>query len=198
LIGFLRGALQRLAPDRVILDVGGVGYAVRVPLSTYYQLERIGLGKPVELHIHTHVREESLDLYGFATEDELRLFERLLGVSGVGPRLAQGVLSGMPPAEVLSALATGDAARLQRIPGVGRKTAERLVLELRDAAQEMVAAKPGEPAPQGEEQDLVSALVGLGYKLAQVERVVAAVRRDHPEAPFGESLRLALRGLSRV
>lgn len=198
MIGHLRGALFRLSPERVILDVGGVGYVVRVPLSTYYELERAGLGEQVELHIHTHVREESLDLYGFASEEELQLFQRLIGVSGIGPRLAQGVLSGMPPGEVLSALSQGDVARLQRIPGVGRKTAERLVLELRDAAEQIVASEAGRPAPKTEEQDLISALVGLGYKVAQVERAVAAVRRDHPAAPFGESLRLVLRSLSRV
>lgn len=199
MIGHLRGALLRIAPDEVILDVGGVGYAVRTPLSTYYELERSGEGATAELLIHTQVREDAIELFGFVTEDELALFRRLIGVSGIGPRLAQVILSGMAPADVLGALAAGDVPRLVTIPGVGKKTAERMVLELRDAAAELLRSGDREPAPAAsEEQDLVSALVQLGYRQKVAEGAVHKVRSEHPEAEFGEQLRLSLRALSKV
>jgi Holliday junction DNA helicase RuvA len=201
-IGWLRGHLRSVAPGRVLLDVGGVGYAVRTSLSTYYELERLGLGAQAELRIHTHVREDALELFGFASEEEQALFERLIGVSGIGPRLAQGILSGMAPREVLSALAAGDVARLVRIPGVGKKTAERMVLELREAAQHLVATLPaGEPAaplPRSDDDDLVQALVNLGYRPPEAEKAVHAVRQERPDAPFQELLRAALRRLAKV
>jgi holliday junction DNA helicase RuvA len=201
MIGWLRGALRRITPERVVLDVGGVGYVVRVPLSTYYELERIGEGGTAELLIHTHVREDALELFGFVAEVEKTLFERLIGVSGIGPRLAQVILSGMAPGDVLQALAAGDVARLVRIPGVGKKTAERMVVELRDAAAELARASPATAAAAAapsEDVDLVLALVNLGYRPADAERAVEAARREHPEAPFRELLRLSLRRLSRV
>ncbi|HVS14991.1 MAG TPA: Holliday junction branch migration protein RuvA [Thermoanaerobaculia bacterium] len=201
MIGWLRGALRRITPERVVLDVDGVGYLLRVPLSTYYELERIGEGGTAELLIHTHVREDALELFGFLSDAEKALFERLIGVSGIGPRLAQVILSGMAPADVLQALAAGDVARLVRIPGVGKKTAERMVVELRDAAAELARAAPSgsaAPAVPSEDSDLVQALVNLGYRPADAERAVGAVRREHAEAPFRELLRMSLRRLSRV
>ena len=138
MIGRLRGRVEELEPDSLILDVGGVGYAVRIPLSTYYSLANSASGKasdePTTLRIHTHVREDALELFGFATQEEKTLFEKLIAVSGIGPKLAQVVLSGMAPLEVLQALASGDLATLTRIPGIGKKTAERMVVELRDTA----------------------------------------------------------------
>jgi Holliday junction DNA helicase RuvA len=201
MIGWLRGALRRIAPERVLLDVGGVGYTVRVPLSTYYELERLGEGASAEILVHTHVRDDAIELFGFWTQAEKSLFERLIAVSGIGPRLAQVILSGMAPADVLQALALGDVARLTRIPGVGKKTAERMIVELRDAAAELArtaAAEPAAATPPGEDQDLVQALVNLGYRPVDAERAVEAVRREQPEAPFRELLRLSLRRLSRV
>jgi Holliday junction DNA helicase RuvA len=196
LIGFLRGLPLAVRPDSVLLDVGGVGYAVSIPLSTFYELERHP-GAPVGLHIHTHLREDGISLYGFWTEREKRLFEKLIGVAGVGPRLARVILSGLPVEELLSALARGEAARLLAIPGVGRKTAERVVLELADRVQELLAEAPAAPrAP--EDSDVVSALINLGYRAAHAERAVAEARRESPAAEFHDLLRASLRRLSRV
>jgi Holliday junction DNA helicase RuvA len=148
------------------------------------------------LHIHTHVREDALALYGFWTERERELFERLIGVAGIGPRLARVILSGMPPEDLVAALAAGDTVRLATIPGVGKKTAERMVLELREKLQALAAELPARATPIDEE--LVSALVNLGYKRAHAERAVALARRDHPGADFPELLRASLGRLSRA
>jgi holliday junction DNA helicase RuvA len=198
-IGSLRGRLLRATPERLLVDVGGVGYEVHVSLATFSELERRG-GAEVELQIHTHVREEQLALYGFADEREKELFERLITVSGIGPRLAQGILSGLPTADLLQAIAAGDLARLTRIPGVGKKTAERIVVELRDrllVLARAVASEPAAPAAASDD-DLVAALVNLGYKPAQAERAVGEARREAPEAGFHTLLPQALRRLSRV
>jgi Holliday junction DNA helicase RuvA len=197
-IGYLRGRLLRATPERLLVEAGGVGYDVSVSLVTFSELERQG-GEVVELHVHTHVREDQLALFGFATERERELFERLIKVSGIGPRLAQVVLSGLPTSDLLQAIAAGDVTRLTRIPGVGKKTAERMVVELRDALQ--VLAKEAAPEPAGaaaSDDDLVAALVNLGYKASQAEKAVGEARREAPEASFQELLPLALRRLSRV
>ncbi len=195
MIGYLKGTLIKRTPERLTLDVQGVGYEVHVPLSTYYEVERDGGAGPIALHIHTHLREDGIALFGFWTEREKLLFERLIGVSGIGPRLARVILSGMPPDDLLAAIAAGDVARLSTIPGVGRKTAERMVLELKEKMQELAAELPGRPAAA--DHDLVSALVNLGYRAAQAERAVAEARRDRPGAAFHELLRASLRRLSR-
>ena len=199
MIGYLRGRLRYLETEQVVVDVAGVGYAVRIPLSTYYELDRLGEGAEAELLVHTEVRETSLELFGFVTAAERALFEKLLGVSGIGPRLAQAVLSGMAPAEFLDALAIGDVVRLTRIPGVGKKTAERLVLELRDKVQGL-RASAGETTPSqpSEDADLVQALTGLGYRPADAERALGQVRFENADAPFSEALRLCLRRLAKV
>ena len=200
MIGYLRGTLHQIEPDRVVLDVSGVGYLVRVPLSTYWPLERLGQGAEAELLIHTHVRDDALELFGFLEPQEKALFEKLIGVSGIGPRLAQGVLSGMPADDLIAALSAGDLARLTRIPGVGKKTAERMVLELRDAATKLAEAIGAEPAApvSSTDQDVTAALVNLGYKAAAAERAVASVSAENPDAEFQEILRLALRPLARI
>lgn len=201
MIGWLAGKVVQAAPDRLILDVGGVGYQVAIPLSTFYELQKADAGATVRLYIHTHVREDALALYGFWTERERELFERLIAVSGIGPRLAQVVLSGMAPDELIAALAAGDVARLVRIPGVGKKTAERMVVELRDKLQALAAQLPAARATAasgGSDNDLVAALVNLGYKPSLAEGAVGAARKEAPEAAFHELLRLALRRLSRV
>ena len=201
MIGWLAGKVVQAAPDRLILDVGGVGYQVAIPLSTFYELQKADAGATVRLYIHTHVREDALALYGFWTERERELFERLIAVSGIGPRLAQVVLSGMAPDELIAALAAGDVARLVRIPGVGKKTAERMVVELRDKLQALAAQLPAARAAAasgGSDNDLVAALVNLGYKPSLAEGAVGAARKDAPDAAFHELLRLALRRLSRV
>lgn len=199
MIGYLKGTPIRLRPESVLLDVGGVGYALSIPLSTYYLLERHEPG-PVALFVHTHVREDDLSLYGFSTEREKILFEKLIAVSGVGPRLATVILSGMAPEEVVSALRTRDANRLTRIPGVGRKTAERLVLELADKVadfEESASLRPAATSPA--DADVVSALVNLGYKQVLAEKAVGEVRQQlGVEAEFHQLLRSALQKFSRL
>jgi Holliday junction DNA helicase RuvA len=196
-IGRLRGRIVRRSPDRVVVDVGGVGYAVRVSLATFAELERAPAGDEVALFVHTHVREDEIALYGFVSEREQALFERLIAVSGIGPRLAQVVLSGMAVDDLVAALAAGDVPRLVKIPGVGKKTAERMVVELRDHATEIGAGAPA-PAPAAADDELVDALVHLGYKRAHAEAAVAQARREAPEAPFAEHLKTSLRRLARL
>jgi Holliday junction DNA helicase RuvA len=201
LIAHLRGRLLSLSPELAVVDVGGVGYGVALPLSTYYELQRLDAGAEVGLFIHTHVREDALALYGFWSERERQLFERLITVSGVGPRLARGILSGMPAEELLRALASGDLGRLGKIPGVGKKTAERLVLELKEKAAELLAAGPAEtpatPLPPAAD-DLLEALVGLGYRRPDAERALAEVRQANAEAGVADLLRLTLKRLARL
>jgi Holliday junction DNA helicase RuvA len=199
MIGYLQGRLLRSAPEQVLLDVHGVGYAVHIPLSTYSEIEKRprGEGGEVALHIHTHLREDGITLYGFWSEREKLLFEKLIAVGGIGPRLAQVILSGMAPNDLVAALAAGDVARLTTIPGVGRKTAERMVVELRDRVKDLAAELPRRPAVPGAE-DLVEALVNLGYRALQAERAVQQAGQEQPDAAFHELLRLALRRLARV
>jgi Holliday junction DNA helicase RuvA len=196
MIAQLRGKLLSLTPELAVVDVGGVGYAVHLPLSTYYELQRLAAQAEVSLHVHTHVREDALALYGFWSERERALFEKLITVSGVGPRLARAILSGLPSEELLRALAGGDVARLTRIPGVGKKTAERLVLELREKASELATATVAAPEPGDE--DLLAALVNLGYRRADAEMALAEVRREAARATVPELLRLALKRLARL
>ncbi|MEM1244771.1 MAG: Holliday junction branch migration protein RuvA [Acidobacteriota bacterium] len=208
MIAHLHGRVLEFETDRLVLDVGGVGYEVRIPLSTYYALAPSrpdGLPEgDVALKIHTHVREDALELFGFFTAEEKALFERLIAVSGIGPKLAQVVLSGMAPLEVLQALAGGDVATLTRIPGIGKKTAERMVVELRDKAGEMVeeagAERPTEGGtPAGSQTDLVLALVNLGYRQNIAERAVQKVAKELGEgASFQDLLKRALQSLSRA
>lgn len=196
MIGWLRGNLLRKDTQTVLLDVHGVGYRVSIPLSTFYKLGE--QGSDVELYVRTHVREDALQLYGFASTDEQGLFERLIGVSGVGPRVALAILSGIESVELITALRTSDVARLIRIPGVGKKTAERLVLELKDKMQAFAAsdARSG-PSSAGQlEQDVVSALANLGYPRGEAERAARGALKTHAEARFEDLLRETLRLLS--
>ena len=197
MIGYLQGKLLRRSPERVLLDVGGVGYAVNVPLSTFYEIERAGTDSQIGLFIHTHLREGALELFGFWTERELQLFEKLIGVGGIGPKLARVILSGMQPDDLLAALADGDIARLTRVPGIGKKTAERMVLELKDKVVELAAELPARPAV-AQDEDLVLALVNLGYRRKDAEMATAAARDDDPEAAFHDLLRASLKRLSRA
>lgn len=204
MIAHLRGRVLEIETDRLVLDVGGVGYEVRVPLSTYYALAPSspdGLPKgEVSLRIHTHVREDALELFGFVTDEEKALFEKLIAVSGIGPKLAQVVLSGMAPLEVLQALAGGDVATLTRIPGIGKKTAERMIVELRDKAGAMVEEQGAVAAPSSSSQsDLVLALVNLGYRQNVAERTVTKVAKELGDgAAFQDLLKRALQTLSRA
>jgi Holliday junction DNA helicase RuvA len=200
MIAFLRGRVLEKGPNRVVVDVQGVGYEVYVPLSTYYDIG--DEGTELGLRVYTHVREDVLQLYGFLTDLERQMFERLIGVSGIGPKLAIAVLSGLETRDLLSAVQRADVARLTTIPGVGRKTAERIVLELKDRLSQLAAAplSTGAPmAPEGERvrADLLSALLNLGYHRPQAEKAVDAALAASGDVTFDDALRGALRELSR-
>jgi Holliday junction DNA helicase RuvA len=197
-IAHLRGRITEKQPNRIIVDVNGVGYDVFVPLSTFYGLGDPGSG--VALRIHTHVREDALALYGFATPLEQDLFERLISVSGIGPRLALAVLSGMEPAELMRAIERSDVARLTSIPGVGKKTSERIVLELKDRLPpaRTLAAAAGETPPDAPvRDDVLSALLNLGYHRPLAEKAVASALKMAPDDSFERTLKQALRELAR-
>ena len=181
----------------VFVDVGGVGYDVHVPLSTFYNLG--DEGAEVSLRVHTHVREDALQLYGFLTELEQQLFERLIAISGIGPRLATVVLSGMEPRDLVAAVQRADVARLTTIPGVGKKTAERIVLELKDRLPQAAASEPEAPAAEGDDvrADLLSALANLGYQRAAIEKTVEKVMRQSASSDFEPLLREILKALAR-
>ncbi len=196
MIGLLRGRLLEKRPNQVILDVGGVGYLVAVPLSTFAALGE--LHAEVTLLIHTHVREDALSLYGFLSAREKHFFELLLGASGVGPSLALKILSGMNVEELVPAIRTSDLVRLTKIPGVGRKTAERMVVELKDRLDTVAAEadKPAAASPAGAEADVKSALVNLGYDERTAENAVSEAKREAGTSSFEKLLRVALAALS--
>ncbi len=195
MIGRLAGTLAEKAADRIILDVQGVGYQVHVPLSTFYDLGEEG--SRVMLHVYTHVTENSLGLYGFLTPKEKTLFLLLIQISGIGPKLATTVLSGLPADELAAAVARGDLLRLTRIPGVGRKTAERMVLELKDKMRELAPERAAAGSPAGALQnDVVSALINLGYPSNQAEKAVSRAAEGATEPQFETLLKGALRRLS--
>lgn len=196
MIARLAGTLLEKHVQRLVIDVNGVGYEVLVPVSTFYAVG--DPGSPVVLRIHTHVREDLLQLFGFASALELTLFERLIAVNGIGPKLALAVLSGIEPADLVAAVRQNDVARLTRVPGVGRKTAERMIVELRDRLPETVVAPDAVEAPGGElRDDLLSALANLGYQRQAVEKAVDAVLRRTEAPAFEPVFREILRELSR-
>jgi Holliday junction DNA helicase RuvA len=198
-IAFLRGRVQDKQPNRIVVDVSGVGYEVLVPLSTFYEVG--DEGAEVSLRVHTHVRDDALQLYGFLTDLERQVFERLISISGIGPKLAIAVLSGMETRELILAVQRGDVARLTGIPGIGKKTAERIVLELKDRLAQLVVTPAAETAGVSNDDklkgDLLSALQNLGYHRPQAERAIDAVLAGSAEAGFEHALRGALRELMR-
>ena len=199
MIAFLHGRLAEKHPNRLIVDVNGVGYDVFVPLSTFYGLGEAG--SDIALRIHTHVRDDALLLYGFATRLEQDLFERLIGVSGIGPKVALAVLSGIEPQDLIRAIQRSDVARLTAIPGVGKKTSERIVLELKDRLPVVQTERPGStdtaPPEAAVADDVVSALVNLGYHRPLAEKAAASAVKAAPDAGFERTLKQALRELSR-
>jgi holliday junction DNA helicase RuvA len=196
MIAFLRGQILEKHPDRLVVDVQGVGYEVSVPLSTYYNVGDVTAA--VALHVHTHVREDALQLFGFLTDLEQELFERLISVSGIGPKLALAVLSGIESGELVGSIQRADVGRLVRVPGVGRKTAERIVLELKDRVAHIAvgAATTMEPGNRLK-ADLVSALMNLGYHRPPAEKAVDAANASEGVDTFEQALRAALRELMR-
>jgi Holliday junction DNA helicase RuvA len=200
-IAHIRGTILEKHPNRVVVDVGGVGYDVAVPLSTFYVLA--DSAGQVSLRVHTHVSQDAIRLFGFATSIELDLFERLIGISGIGPKVALAVLSGIEPGELVTAIERGDLARLTAIPGVGKKTSERIVLELKDRLPkaQLAPAVAGAAEPPVLRDDLLSALINLGYHRPLAEKAVDAalktVGKDNNAAGFEPALKQALRELAK-
>ena len=196
MIALLTGQIAYKSIDHIIVDVGGVGYRVMIPLSTFYTLPESGA---VRLHIFTHVKEDAIHLYGFLTSDEKGMFGLLLSVSGVGPKLALAILSNIPQDELAMALAGGDSKRLSAIPGIGKKTAERLILELAEKVRKLGLALPSTSAPAHQARaatshidDTLSALMNLGYKETQAKKVLESMEIS-TDAPLEEILKGALK-----
>jgi len=208
MIGRLTGQILACSPGRVLLDVAGVGYDVHIPLSTYYTLSRDS-GTALSLHVHTHVRAEALLLYGFASQDERTAFELLIGISGVGPKLALAILSGIGVDDLFETVREQNRDRLQKIPGVGKKTAERLLLELRDKLRDELRSESTVALDRqgtataarlsGLRPDAISALVNLGYSRDAAGRAVdrATANQDPVDPTLEQVLRAALAGLIR-
>jgi len=196
MIAHLRGKLLTKYPNQAIVETGGVGYDVTITVPTFAELPQVG--SEILLHIHTYVREDVLALYGFRRPEEKQLFEKLIAVSGIGPKLAITVLSGMPADEMVAAIRGNDAARLTKIPGIGKKTAERMILELRDKLPPLGAdAITAIPTLTAVQEDVMSALTNLGYQRAAAEKTVAAVARNNTADSFEIMFREALAALSR-
>ncbi len=206
MIAYLTGILLVKHATSVIVDVGGVGYEVTIPLSTFYELEEVGSN--VQLRIYTHVREDALQLYGFKSTRERELFTRLISVSGIGPKLGITLLSGMSADEMIAAIRNNNLARLTLIPGVGRKTAERLVVELRDKIVSLAAVavedEGGVPAQPSEimiedavHSDALSALINLGYQRSSAEKAITAALNEGGEITVESILRRSLRRLAK-
>ena len=188
MIAHLRGRLLSKHPNQAIVDIGGVGYDLTISVPTFSELP--ALGSDVEFHVHTHVREDLIGLYGFLREEEKRLFEKLITVSGIGPKLAITILSGMPAEDMVRAIRGNDIARLTRIPGIGKKTAERMVLELRDKLPtELIGETTPLPKLSAVEEDVLSALLNLGYQRPTAEKSLAALKNHGTfESMFREAL----------
>lgn len=196
MIGYLNGSLRQLDATRALVVAGGVGYEVHISLTTYYKLEG---RKDIELEIYTHVREDQLSLYGFATAEEKVAFEKLISISGIGPTVAQKILSGIDVADLADAVARDDVRKLSSIPGVGKKTAERICLELRDKLVMPTGAPPTpSTARHAIDDDVHSALVNLGYKPAVADAALEAARKQAgAEAELSTLLKAALRQLTK-
>ncbi len=197
MIAHLRGTVLEKHPNQVIVEVGGVGYDVIIPVSTYSSLPEVGA--EVRLHIHTHVREESFQLFGFVDRNDRTLFEKLITVSGIGPKLAVNAMGGLTSAELAGAIRGGEVAKLTTLPGVGKKTAERLVLELRDKLDLLPGAqKAGEPAPvksefSATEEDVISALANFGASRNAAEAALVKARSESDSNDFDALFRRALK-----
>jgi Holliday junction DNA helicase RuvA len=197
MIGYLQGALQHLDAAHALVVTNGVGYEVHISLQTYYKLEG---QRDVSLEIYTHVREDTLALYGFASSEEKFAFEKLISISGIGPTLAQKILSGIDAADLAEAVAQTDTRKLSSIPGVGKKTADRICLELREKLILPEAARAAAKAPSrmSVDDDVHSALVNLGYRPKDADTAIEAARKQlGPDAEFSPTLKAALRQLTK-
>jgi len=195
MIAYLKGTIFQKRPHQVIIDINGVGYCAAIPLTTYFKLGDVG--QPAELLIHTHLTDNALSLFGFMTEDERDLFLKLIGISGIGPKLAMNILSGIEAAELVNAIKKSDVGRISMIPGIGKKTALRITMELQDKIEKkekLLAVKGSQ-----EKEDLISALLNLGFRRKEVERVVDDTLRHHSEeAGFEKLLRECLKKMAKV
>lgn len=197
MIGYLRGKVLDACPESILLDVAGVGYQLAIPLSTYSELDRSDKAEAIGLFVHTHVRADAIELFGFWTTRERKLFELLIGVSGIGPRLARVILSGMAPDDLVNSISGGNATRLATIPGIGKKTAQRMVIELRDKV-EGLAGEAGTVAALSPDDDLLAALVNLGYRSGDADKALGKARAEIPDGSFEDLLRVSLKFLSRA
>jgi Holliday junction DNA helicase RuvA len=195
MIAYLKGVLVHKSPGQVIIETGGVGYRAMIPLSTYFKLGEVR--EPAELLIYTHLTDDSLSLYGFAAQEEKDMFLKLIGISGIGPKLAMNILSGIEPGDLEEAIRKSDVARIALVPGIGKKTALRITMELQDKLEtkEKLLGAKGSP----EREDLVSALLNMGFRRREVERVVdQAIAARKPEAGFENLLRDCLKRLAKL
>ncbi len=198
MIAHLRGTVLEKHPNQLIVDVGGVGYELTIPVSTFTSLPEAGA--EVRLRVHTHVREDAIALFGFTTAQEKMLFEKLISVSGIGPKLAVTILSGLAASDLINAIRSGDVHQLVRIPGIGKKTAERLILELREkleaigiASATVSSASKPKPAFNADEEDVISALMNIGANRASAEAAVTKAKTESPGEGFENLFRIALK-----
>jgi Holliday junction DNA helicase RuvA len=195
MIAYLKGTISQKRPNQVVVDIDGVGYCASIPLTTYFRLGEVG--QPVELFIHTHLSDNALSLFGFMTAGEKDLFLKLIGISGIGPKLAMNILSGIEAADLEDAIQKSDIARISLIPGIGKKTALRIAMELQDKIEKkekLLAVKGSQ-----EKEDLISALMNLGFRRKEVERVVDETIRAHSEEiGFEKLLRECLKKMAKV
>jgi Holliday junction DNA helicase RuvA len=195
MIAYLKGTLIHKTPGQVIIDTGGVGYAATIPLGTYFKLGEVG--GPAELLIYTHVTDDSLSLFGFAASEEKDMFLKLIAISGIGPKLAMNILSGIEPADLEEAIRKSDIARIALVPGIGKKTALRIAMELQDKLEKKEKLLAAKGAP--EREDLVSALLNMGFRRKEVERIVdQAIGAEKPCSGFEKLLRDCLKRLARI
>jgi len=195
MIAYLKGTLIHKTPGHVIIETGGVGYAAAIPVSAFASLGEIG--ETVELYVHTHLSDDALALYGFATEDEKAMFLKLIGVSGIGPKLALNILSGIAPGDLEEAIRASDLARISLVPGIGKKTALRITMELQDKLEqkEKLLAAKGSP----EKEDLLSALQNMGFRRKEAERAAdQTIAANKPGTEFEKLLRDCLKRLAKI
>lgn len=195
MIAQINGKLVFKTTGSVVIDVGGIGYEVFIPLSTFYKLPEPN--ETVTLKTHTFIKEDSIQLYGFLSQLEKELFQMLIGVAGIGPKLARNILSGMSPESLISSIAAGDLVGIRAMPGIGKKTAERLIVELKDTVGTLAEFHPGEAVEAGLHDDVVSALNNMGYKTAQAKQALTRVKQELGEgADFEQLFKAALKRLS--
>jgi Holliday junction DNA helicase RuvA len=193
MIAYLKGNLIQKSSNQVVLDIGGVGYCVWIPLSTYLKLG--DLNETVELFIHTHVTDNSLSLYGFSSEDEREIFLKLISISGIGPKISLNILSGIGASDLEDAIRRSDVARISLVPGIGKKTALRIAVELQEKLEEKVLEVKGFQ----EKEDLISALMNLGFKRKEVERIVdETIKTFSTDAGFEKLLRESLKRMAKI